>query len=367
MTAPARRLRSLRLVAAGAGLGAGTALLAVLLAAGWHLLSHGRTPPIRDESGQAVPGSVSSLEAISLNGVPQWVLVRGRSTRNPVVLFLHGGPGMPAMYLAHAWQRPLEHDFLVVQWDRLGVGKSYFNGIPSRYLTVRRLLDDTYELVNVLRGRFQQDRVILVGHSWGSYLGMLAVRERPDLFRAYVGVGQLTGQGRDDSAVARLQEAFVRSEAARRGVPEAARELDAQGREVVEKWVFRFGGELRGATSWWPLLRIGLRAPEYTLGDVLRIQKGLALYSRGLSYDVPSDTLRANVTAVRVPVFIVAGRYDYVTPSELSERYFAQLRAPKKAFVRFDRSAHFPFLEEPERFAEMLRQVAAETAPGRAP
>jgi L-proline amide hydrolase len=196
---------------------------------------------------------------------------------------------------------------------------------------------------------------------------MLAVRERPDLFRAYVGVGQLTGQGRDDSAVARLQEAFIRREAARRGVPEAARELDAQGREVVEKWVFRFGGELRGATSWWPLMRKGLQAPEYTLADLLRLRKGLALYSRGLSYDVPSDTLRVNVTAVQVPVFIVAGRYDYVTPSELSERFFGQLRAPKKAFVWFDRSAHFPFLEEPERFAEVMRQVAAETAPGRAP
>jgi len=367
VTAPARPRRSLWLVLTGVGLGAGALFLALLLATGWHLLNHGRTPPVRGASGQAVPGSVASLEPISLNGVPQWVLVRGRSTRNPVVLFLHGGPGMPAMYLAHAWQRPLESDFVVVQWDRLGVGKSYFGAIPSRYLTVRRLLDDTYALVNVLRGRFQQDRIILVGHSWGSYLGMLAVRERPDLFRAYVGVGQLTGQGRGDSAVARLQEAFIRREAARRGVPEAARELDAQGREVVEKWVFRFGGELRGATSWWPLMRIGLRAPEYTLGDVLRVQKGLALYSRGLSYDVPLDTLRVNVTAVQVPVFIVAGRYDYVTPSELSERYFTQLRAPKKAFVWFNRSAHFPFLEEPGRFAEVMRQVAAETAPGREP
>jgi pimeloyl-ACP methyl ester carboxylesterase len=367
VTAPARPRRSLWLVLTGVGLGVGTLLLALLLAIGWHLLNHGRTPPIRDASGQAVPGSVASLEPISLGGVPQWVLVRGRSTRNPVVLFLHGGPGMPAMYLAHAWQRPLENDFVVVQWDRLGAGKSYFGEIRSRHLTVRRLLDDTYELVNVLRGRFQQDRIILVGHSWGSYLGMLAVRERPDLFRAYVGVGQLTGQGRGDSAVARLQQAFIRREAARRGVSEAARELDAQGREVVEKWVFRFGGELRGATSWWPLMRIGLQAPEYTLGDVFRVQKGLALYSRGLAYNVPADTLRLNVTAVQVPVFIVAGRYDYVTPSELAERYFAQVRAPKKAFVWFERSAHFPFLEEPERFAEMMRQVAAETAPGRAP
>jgi len=365
VTAPASLRRALRLVLKGVSIGVGALILALLFAIGRHLLTHGDTPPIRDASGQTVPGSIASLEPISLGGVPQWVLIRGRSTRNPVVLFLHGGPGMPAMFLAHAWQRPLENDFVVVHWDRLGVGKSYFDGIPSRYLSVRRLLDHTYELVNVLRGRFQQDRIILVGHSWGAYLGMLAVRERPDLFRAFVGVGQPTGPGRGDTAAARFQEAFVRREAARREVPEAVRELDDEGRAVLEKWVFRFGGELRGATSCWPLMRIGLRAPEYTLADLFNMRKGLALYSRGLSYDVPADTLRVNVTAVQVPIFIVAGRYDYVTPSELAERYFAQLRAPKKAFVWFERSAHFPFLEEPERFAEVLRQVAAETAPER--
>jgi proline iminopeptidase len=289
-----------------------------------HLLTHGITPPIRDARGAVVPGSVASLEHIALGGVPQWVLIRGRSAKNPVVLFLHGGPGMPAMSLAHAWQRPLEDEFVMVQWDRLGAGKSYFGEIPTRYLTVRRLLDDIYELANFLRGRFAQDRIILVGHSWGSYLGMLAIRERPDLFRAYVGVGQVTGSARGDTLLAREQE-----------------------------------------TSWWPLLRLGLRAPEYTLGDVLRIPKGLSLYARALQDDVPADTLRVNVTAVQVPVTFVAGRRDQITPSDLAERYLAALRAPQKSFVWFEASAHFPFLDEPEHFLAVMRRVAAETATAR--
>jgi pimeloyl-ACP methyl ester carboxylesterase len=270
------------------GFGVGALVVLAAVAMGRHLATHGITPPIRDERGAVVPGSVASLEHIALGGVPQWVLIRGRSAKNPVVLFLHGGPGMPAMYLAHAWQRPLEDEFVMVQWDRLGAGKSYFGEIPTRYLTVRRLLDDTYELANFLRGRFAQDRIILVGHSWGSYLGMLAVRERPDLFRAYVGVGQVTGSGRGDTLLVRAE-----------------------------------------ATNWWPLLRLGLRAPEYTLGDVLRMPKGLSLYARALQYDVPADTLSANVTAVRVPVTVVAGRYDM------------------------------------RHFLEVMRRVAAETAVGR--
>jgi pimeloyl-ACP methyl ester carboxylesterase len=340
-------------------------LLVVALAAAWHILTHGRTPPILDAKGATVPGSVASLERMQLGGVPQSVLIRGRSTRNPVLLFLHGGPGMPAMYLAHAWQRPLENAFVVVQWDRRGVGKSYFGDIPARYLTVRRLLDDTYELANILRGRFAQDRIFLVGHSWGSYLGMLAVRERPDLFRAYVGVGQMTGPGHGDTAAARAQEAFIRREAARRGAPEAVRELEAQGRSVVEKWLFRFGGEVHSATSWWPLLRLGLEAPEYTLGDVLRVPRGLRLYARAMTYDVPADTLRTGVLSVEVPVYFVAGRWDETTPAQLAERYYAALRAPRKGFFWFEQSAHFPFLEEPQHFAEVMRRIAEENPPGR--
>lgn len=364
-TAPVRPRRRLVLVLKALGFGVCALVVLVSVVLGWHLLTHGRTPPIRDARGAVVPGSVASLEHIALGGVPQWVLIRGRSAKNPVVLFLHGGPGMPAMYLAHAWQRPLENEFVMVQWDQLGAGKSYFGEIPSRYLTVRRLLDDTYELANFLRGRFAQDRIILVGHSWGSYLGMLAVRERPDLFRAYVGVGQLTGAGRGDSALTRAQETFIRSEAARRGMPEAVRDIEARGRAAYVQWIFRFGGELHEATSWWPLLRLGLRAPEYTLGDVLRIPKGFSLYARALQYDVPADTLRTDVTAVQVPVYVVAGRYDMASPSALAGDYVRSLAAPQKAFVWFEASAHFPFLEEPQRFLEVMRRVASETAAGR--
>jgi len=363
---PRAARRALLLVSLGAAAAAGALALVVAVLVGYHFATHGRTPPIRDSAGREVPGSAASLERVALGGVPQSILIRGRSPRNPVVLFLHGGPGLPAVCLSHAWQRTLEDDFVVVQWDRRGVGKSYFGDIPSRYLTVRRLLDDTYELVNFLRGRFGQDRLILVGHSWGTYLGMLAVRERPEMFRAYVGVGQLSGSGRGDTALQRARLEFVRREAARRGEAEAERELGRQGGEAVSEWVVRFGGELRGAGSWWPLARVMLASPECTLADVYGAVKGAELYRRSLVYDVPSDTLDVDVTRVEVPVYFVAGRQDYVVPSELAERYFSVLRAPRKAWFWFEGSAHYAFLEEPVRFAQVMRQVAAETAPGQA-
>src|SRR5512133_1151609 len=159
-------------------------------AAGVVASRRGATPPILGADGEPLPGSVASLERVRLGGVEQAILVRGADRTRPVVLFLHGGPGMPAMFLAHAWQRPLEDDFVVVQWDRRGTGKSR-HGVPSDSLGVRRVLDDLHELTALLRARFGGGRVLLVGHSWGSYLGLLAVRERPDDYLAFVGTGQM--------------------------------------------------------------------------------------------------------------------------------------------------------------------------------
>src|SRR5579864_528927 len=136
------------------------------------------------------PSSIASLERIRIGGVDQYILIRGNDSSLPILLFLHGGPGMPAMYLAHSFQHELEKDFVVVQWDRRAAGKSYREDISST-LTNEQLVADTVELTNVLRARFHQDKIYLVGHSWGTYLGMLVIARHPELYHAYVGIGQL--------------------------------------------------------------------------------------------------------------------------------------------------------------------------------
>jgi predicted alpha/beta-fold hydrolase len=144
------------------------------------VLMRGRTPAIRDDSGSVIPGSIASLERLRIGGVEQYVLIRGHDRRKPLLLFLHGGPGMPSMYLAHAFQRELERDFVVVHRDRRGAGKSYAALGPEEIPTVSQTLADTLELTRHLRERFGHETIYLAGHSWGSYLGILAVRERPE-------------------------------------------------------------------------------------------------------------------------------------------------------------------------------------------
>jgi pimeloyl-ACP methyl ester carboxylesterase len=312
----------------------------------------GRTP--------AIPGSnsIASLERIHIGDVDQYVLIRGIDSSHPVLLFLHGGPGMPAMYLAHAFQGELEKDFVVVQWDRRAAGKSYREDVSST-LTTEQLVADTVELTNVLRARFHQDRIYLVGHSWGTYLGMLVIARHPELYHAYVGIGQLARS----SPIAGIQDEYIRQAARRMGDQDAIKELEEMGASVREELLFKFGGEIHKAKSFMPLLLTGLAAPEYSLRDARNIPKGVSLYSRDFVYNSISGELMDVITQVKIPVYFFTGRYDYTDPFTLTEQYFSKIDAPEKHMVWFEESAHFPFYEEPAAFARKMRGVLTATTP----
>jgi len=302
------------------------------------------------------PHSIASLERIRIGGVDQYILIRGNDASLPVLLFLHGGPGMPAMYLAHAFQHELEKEFVVVQWDRRAAGKSYREDITTT-LSTEQLVADTVELTNALCARFHQNKIYLVGHSWGTYLGMLVIARHPELYHAYVGIGQLARS----SPIAGLQDEYIRQSAIRMGDQDAVKELDEKGASVRETLLFKFGGEIHKAKSFMPLLLTGLAAPEYSLRDARNIPNGVSLYSRHFIYNSISGELMDVVTQVSVPVYFFTGRYDYTDPFRLTEQYFVKINAPEKHIVWFEESAHFPFYEEPAAFAQQMRGVLTTT------
>lgn len=331
-----------------------SALILVLMAfiAVEFIVTRGDTPPITDSSGIVLPKSVATLERLSLGGADQYVLIRGHNRNNPILLFLHGGPGMPSMYLAHAFQRALEQDFVVVHWDRRGAGKSYSALGATDRPTVRQTLEDTFELTRHLQHRFGQERIYLVGHSWGTYLGLLAVKERPEYYRAYVGMGQVAADAARTNA---LRRKFVLQAADAAGDSAVVSRILGNG-AVTENDLFRYGGELRGARNFWPLLRLGLQAPEYTLFDVPNVPRGAQRVGSTMVYDLLDGPLDREALRFEIPIAFFLGRYDFNTPSELAEEYLQKIAAPAKYLVWFEESAHFPFLEEPERFhSEMLR------------
>lgn len=342
---PSRLMKPVKILALATG------CVAVVLLA--RLAFHGHTPAFHHS-----PHSIASLEKLRLGGADQYILIRGKDVSNPLILFLHGGPGMPTMYLAHAFQRPLEKDFVVVQWDRRGAGKSYSGRIPAATMSVRQEISDTRELVDVLRQRFQKDKVYLVGFSYGSYLGLLATQRFPELFHAYVGVGQEACSAAEER---QIQDKWIRREALARGNQQAMRQIEGKEPLDRERWLFEFGGELHRQKNWRGLLWDGLTAPEYTLRDILKLKAGVNFTARNFKYDAIDGALMDRVTSIDVPVYFFTGRFDYADPIGCTERYFNRLDAPRKEIIWFEQSAHFPFLEEPEKFAQEMRRVAAGT------
>ena len=325
---------------------------------GFPLFWRAFTPQIKDKSGHIVSGSVASLEWIKLGGIRQSILIRGMNISSPLLLFLHGGPGMPAMYLAHRFQRQLEEDFVVVQWDRRGAGRSYRKTIPPDSINTQQEISDTIELVNILRSRFEKTKIYLLGHSYGSYLGMITVQRFPELFHAYVGIGQVACS---EERNREIQDRWIRTQAQASGNREALEQLDGKSPLDREKWLFRFGAEIHKEKSWFALLSIGLRAPEYSLVDTLRVRAGVSFTHKHMKYNAISEDLVDAVTEVKIPTYFFTGRFDYTDPFECTEEYARRLRAPRKEVVWFNESAHFPFLEEPIKFAEEMKRVMHES------
>ncbi len=330
----------------------GVLMLATLAAAALVVEFAFRRPYTPSIKATADTRPIAALGTWRIRGTRQSVLLRGHDRSKPILLFLHGGPGMPVMFMAHAFQRKLEQDFVVVHWDRRGAGKSYDAGVGNAP-SVSDTLQDLYALTEALRDRLGQAPIYLVGHSWGTYLGMLAAHERPDLFAAYVGTGQMAA---DADRIRAARNIFFLEEARRRRDAEMIRRLRS-GDELTEDDLFRYGAELRGAESFWPILVLGLRAPEYTLGDVMNVPKGSSQLLKTMRYDVIRGPLDRNLLEFKIPVYFLLGRHDWNEPSVLAAAYLQRIRAPRKGLLWFENAAHFPFLEEPDRFHRAMLSI----------
>jgi proline iminopeptidase len=308
-------------------------------------------------------GGIDTLHTVTLGGLPQWVQIRGHSQRNPVLLFLHGGPGSPETPFVRHYNGGLEKHFTVVTWEQRGAGKSFSPDIPDSTMHVSRFLDDTDQLVKWLQKRFSQPKIYLVGHSWGSVLGMLAIQRHPEDFLAYVGIGQVVDMPQNEA----LSYAYVLNTARQRNNAKAVRELEAIGPPVrgtyaggmesllkQRNWLTYFGGSLYGKSDANEVITQLFFAYEYSVGDLFNYGRG-ALFSLFRLWNELMDIhLVQQVPSVRVPVYFCVGRSDYQTPFVLVENYFQQLEAPHKELIWFEKSGHSPNYEEPNRFQSVM-------------
>jgi len=323
------------------------------------------TPPYRGLFGRTRPGSVASLEAVELGGVEQWVLLRGLDESNRVLLYLHDGPGLAQILVARQIQKELERAFVVANWDQRGAGLSYQPGAAPGTLTLDRLVDDTVALSTWLCGRFHRPRIVLVGHAWGSVVGLLAAQRAPELFEAYIGIDPTVDRKETEERLAR----WVGSEAKERGETRAVRELaevgpppygSAGAARTVRRWAERFGGVGRRASRRGAVVRGLLELEEYTLFDLVRWRRGRRSSMTALGATAASIDLAMRVSSVEVPTFFLAGRNDKVCDPELAREYLRVLDAPRKGWAWVEDAAHLLPFEQPDAVAAAIAHFAIE-------
>lgn len=330
------------------------------------LLVPARTTPVTGPSGRPAPGSVALMERVELGGSHQWITVRGASTANPVLLYLSGGPGQSDLPFSRVLFSDLASEFVVVGWDQRGAGKSYPSLEPVAALTLEQVVADTIELAELLRARFGEQKIYLLGESWGSTLGVLAAQRRPDLFHAFIGSGQMVSQSITDRIIWRDLLAF----AEREGDWQLYDQLITFGEPPYDEvpWGNAFAmnhyGSLYGSytlpAAYVERLQaarlgfLGTRGSEYSLIEKVNVLRGLLDTFTVLYPQLQGLDFRHDVTSLAVPLYILDGEAELSARRGLTLEWFDLVDAPIKRLYSFADAGHSVVFEQAETFREIL-------------
>ncbi|GAB3255719.1 alpha/beta hydrolase [Larkinella harenae] len=316
-----------------------------------------------------MPNSIAEWVPLTVNGTQQWLLIRGPNRTKPVLLFLHGGPGLPELSLLTGHE--LEQHFVVVNWDQRGSGKSFSGNVFRQYgtfpFTVETFVDDAAQVSRYLSRRFGQPKIYLLAHSWGTFLGVLTVQKYPHLYQALFCISQIARQLEAEQ----ISYDWVLQQARQHENKRQVAKLIRQGRPPYppEAWldyltwqrelVARYGGGMYKGHFFPLFIRSILLSREYSLADKLHYALGAQESVRYLWPAVVATDLTSAAPELKVPYVLFQGVHDYQTPYAVAQRYFNQLKAPQKRLFTFVNSAHSPIFEEPERFMNCLLRALA--------
>ena len=335
-------------------------LLVMLLA-----VSTGKTKPFLDEQGRELTGSISEKIHVNINGVPQGMFIMEKNVDNPVLLFVHGGTAMPEYFLTQNYPTGLEQYFTVCWWDRRGAGLSYSANVPPETLTVEQSIADTLTVTNYLRNRFHKDKIYMMAHSGGSLIGLQSAARAPELFYAYIGVGQMSYQLKSEMLSYEYMVGQYKAigntkmvELLEATPPTLSVPLPPAYMKVRDRAMHSLGV---GTTHDMKSVMIGVFLTswffrEYTLGEKLALWRGKFSSDKLLWDKMIATDLTQQLQRLDLPVYFCHGKYDYTVSYPLAKAYLDQLQAPIKGFYTFEHSTHSPMFEEPARMKQIIQE-----------
>ncbi|MDF1576699.1 MAG: alpha/beta hydrolase [Bacteroidales bacterium] len=323
------------------------------------VISHGKPDTFKDERGNILKGSISEKIFFPIGGVEQGMFIRSKNTDNPVLLFVHGGPGFPNYFLMEKYNPGLEDLFTVCYWEQRGGGLSYTRGLPAESITLGQLASDAMEVSNYLRERFEKEKIYIMAWSGGTTIALPVVAKAPGLFHAYVAMGQLTRQ-RESERIAYdymlkqyTERNDKRSVKALKKYKQLERESDMisfYNSGTREKQMHELGiGTMRSMKSVFKDIFLPVwTCRAYTFREKYKIWKSKLVFLSGTN--LKNETLTTDFSAafpnIDVPIFFICGKYDLTVNMDFSKDYYNSLHAPLKGFYTFGNSAHGPLFEE---------------------
>lgn len=326
------------------------------------IYSPGKVNPYLDEYGTKIEGSISEKIFVTIGGVQQGMIIKSKSSQNPVLLYLHGG--MPDYFLTQRYPTGLDDIFTVVWWDQRGSGLSYNPKITKESISLEQLLSDIAEIANYLRARFGQEKIYLLGRSGGSFLGIQAAAKMPWLYHAYIGIGQMSDQLQSEKLAFEYILKEYRAQGNRKMVQklESSPILDDLPRPYLKIRDAAMHSMGIGTTRDMKSVASGMFFPslmfrEYTLKEKYKLWRAKARWGiHPLWERIKNTDLSGEIRELNIPVYFLHGRYDHTVSYSLTKSYFEELHAPVKGFYTFEHSAHSPHFEEPERVREIIEK-----------
>lgn len=324
------------------------------------IYSPGEIEPYLDPTGKLIPESISEKTFVKIYGIQQGMFIKSKNRNNPILLYVHGGPAFPNYFLINKFMPDLEDYFTVCYWEQRGGGLSYSPEVNLESMNFTQLALDAIEVTNYLRKRFGKEKIYIMAHSGGTPIALLSVQKKPQLYAAYIGMGQITNQAESEKVAYKYMLEHYRTDENQKAITELKKYpvLDSDSNilsfyksNIRDQYMHELGiGTMHEMKSvFWGIFIPIWTCKAYTLREKINIWKSKILFipKTNLINEMLETDFTSQIPKLEIPVYFFSGKFDLTVNVNLSKAYLNKLQAPLKGFYTFNNSAHSPLFEEP--------------------